>query len=754
MEQQEISQAWAWSQHLQRRVMRLLLQHDEPLFRNQFRLFYTGSALSQDPLWQQYDRYLKLYALSNELLDDILPRIRRSLSLKADHHRLIEHPPLRGNIDWGRTLERSWNEIPGQPPMHFSTRLRQRSLETPENLLTVAILQRYLHELQHTQDEPFSDEELTTHEKNVIIRAEEQTELELAAPYARLLSGQARQIDLEELSYQVSTHLPPGASPYRDLLAWWQRFQHFRIGRAPDLNAFALVDERDNNKRDAWLYELWIALELLHLLADEQSVESQDIQVATDQLQCIFCWQGRRFRLHYNRQLNTVSSYESDWQNSPATRPDYAIERAEPLEIRHAGQLIWREPPVLLDAKYYLGNLDGDTTHLPVKKLLGDMTLLQAQLGVLLFPHLPTQLDDEQGIRLIRRAGKQYQAVSASPQSIYLYQLEPTQAFSLIQQRLRTLLDLAAEHLPERPAPVCQGIMLDEDTINADNYTQSTPLILCRKPHIGPQVSDLVHAETDCLQNPHLCHVMEQPILPPFVARAISDEQLAQQCAKLRQRGQVLLRQAEQNGDEERAEVIRTRILNAISRTTERYVAQFADTKDVEEELERWIFNTHWDTHPSCLSEASRKSLVSGEYIWKAFKKIDLPDWAAPAVQYCRTLESELKRRFYTSCKDLYAMKREFTLGTIPYIYQNRLYKEQYNWNQLCQRVKDSSGNVAEFATIAQRLCNEAISQKRNKLAHGENIDQQLATELHESIIGDGENPGILRWIVKNVATH
>jgi hypothetical protein len=296
--------------------------------------------------------------------------------------------------------------------------------------------------------------------------------------------------------------------------------------------------------------------------------------------------------------------------------------------------------------------------------------------------------------------------------------------------------------------------MLDQDTINADNYTQSMPLILCRKPHIGPEVFDLVHADTDCLQNPLLCHVMDQPILPPFVARATSDEQLAQQCAKLRQRGQALLQQAEQNGDEERAEIIRTRILAGIARTTEHYVAQFADTKDVEEELKRWIFNTHWDTHPFCLTEASRNSLVSGEYIWKAFKKIDLPDWAAPAVQYCRTLESELKRRFYTPCKDQYSMKREFTLGTIPYIYQNRHHKEQYNWNQLCQRVKDSGGTVAEFATIAQRLCNEEISQKRNKLAHGENIDQQLASELHESIIGDGENHGILRWIVKNIATY
>lgn len=99
-------------------------------------------------------------------------------------------------------------------------------------------------------------------------------------------------------------------------------------------------------------------------------------------------------------------------------------------------------------------------------------------------------------------------------------------------------------------------------------------------------------------------------------------------------------------------------------------------------------------------------------------------------------------------------MNREFTLGTIPYIYQKHRYKEQHNWQQLCRRVKESGGNVDEFPMIAQRLCDEEVSQKRNKLAHDENIDQQLASALHESIIGDGENHGILRWIVKNVAAY
>ena len=47
-----------WSLLLQRRVLRLLIQHHEKLFRSQFRLFFVESALPQIPLLQQYDRYM------------------------------------------------------------------------------------------------------------------------------------------------------------------------------------------------------------------------------------------------------------------------------------------------------------------------------------------------------------------------------------------------------------------------------------------------------------------------------------------------------------------------------------------------------------------------------------------------------------------------------------------------------------------------------------------------------------------------
>jgi hypothetical protein len=305
-----------WSLLLQRRVLRLLIQHHENLFRGQFRLFFVESSLPQIPLLQQYDRYMKLYALSNELLDDILPRIRRQLSLKTNHVRLHEEAPTRGDIDWQRTIEDSWTQAPGQPPLQFETRLRQRTLDTPENVLVVAILLAFLQELQQARTEGFADEDLSKQEQAFLASVNERAERELAAPYARALHDQAGHASISAQEYEVARHLHSGPSPYRDLLSWWRRFQEFRVGRAAAEQAIALASRRSDDKTDAWLYELWIMLEILHFLHREQCIQPPDLTIATDRLACVFTWQVGSFRIVYNRQLDTVTSFEVGWENA------------------------------------------------------------------------------------------------------------------------------------------------------------------------------------------------------------------------------------------------------------------------------------------------------------------------------------------------------------------------------------------------------------------------------------------------------
>ena len=733
-------------QHLQRRVLRLLMQHHEVLLRRQFHLFFAESTLPAIPLLQHYDRFVKLRALSGELLTDILPRIRRELSLKTSHRRLREEAPTRGDIDWPRSLERAVSQQPGLPPLHFETRLRLRTLDTPENVLVVAILLTFRREIQAALGEQFEDEELSAGERQALVELDEQAERELAAAYARALAHQAALASLPALVEQVAAHLRPGPGPYRDLLAWWQRFTSFRAGRGPGQRAAALTSRRTDEKTMAWLYELWIALELLHLLAQEGAIEPHEVRIATDILQCRFRWRGRAFRLLYNRQLATSTSYEPDWEHGPPTRPDYSIERAEPLEIRHNGALIWREPPVVLDAKYYLEGSDPVRTHAPLKKLLGDMTLLGAEHGALLFPRLPDPPEGQEVTRILRRTGRQYIS-GASPQ-VALYHLEPQMPLDQLQQRLRAILDFASEHLPERPAPRCLGCALDIDTINASNQSLIGPAMLCPKPHIGPRVFDLVDVETDCLNNPLRCHVMDQAIIAPYVLRTLTLEQLEQQAHTLRTRVQASLRAAEQAGDDARAELLRARILHSVSQSVEQYVALVGHTEEIEERCE-WIFAEYWQEHPGCLDITTRRSLVSGEHIWKAYgDTTTLQDWAAPAIQYCRTLEFEIKRRFYTPCQHLYkgcALPGGFTLGTLPYAYQHQHKNAETRrlWQVIADRVTTDQQHQLE--QIARQMIQAEVSQKRNALAHGTTISKATAAELRELVIGRPGQHGLLR---------
>jgi hypothetical protein len=379
----EESEPGVWSAWLQRRLMRLLLLHDQRLFRQQFRTFFVDSTLPQIPLLQQYDRYIRLMVLSDELLDDLLPRIRRQLSLQTDHARLLEEAPTRGDIDWQCTIGRTLREAPGLPPTRFDTRLRQRSTITPENLLTVAVLLSYRRELQRIQHEGLGDEALSEQEREVFVGADERAERELAAPYARDLIQEAEGSDIDLLAGRVLAKLRPGPNPYRDLVDWWQRFQQLGIGRGEGDARFTLATRYEDEKVEARLYELWIVLELAHFLYEQKAIQPGDSSVERDRLGFLFHWQGRRFRFRYNRQREESVGEDATWEHGPASRPDYTIEREPFLQVLHENTLIWREPPFVMDAKYYLTGNDPARTHGPIKKLLGDMTLLDAEQGVL-----------------------------------------------------------------------------------------------------------------------------------------------------------------------------------------------------------------------------------------------------------------------------------------------------------------------------------------------------------------------------------
>ncbi|MEI6179646.1 MAG: hypothetical protein WCP31_02735 [Chloroflexales bacterium] len=747
-----------WSQRLQRRVMRLLLVHDQRFFRGQFRAFYTGSELPHLPVFAQYDRFLQLRTLSSELLDDIMPRIRRQLSLQTDQARLVEESPTRGEIDWPRTLQRNWRESPGLVPLSFETRLRQRSSVTPENLFTVAVLLTYRTLMRAFLNEAFAAEMLSAEERQVLTANDEHAERELAAAYARALVERAGQSDVDTLARQVEARLRPGPNPYRDLLAWWQRFAAFQVGRGNARRGPTLAPLRTDEKADAWLYELWIMLEILHVLDEAGAFPKGAVRVSVDRLNTAYTWAGQHLHLTYNRKAEDASGERAGWTHGPGVRPDYAITRQNALPdiLDRQQQVIWSEPPVLLDAKYYLAGSDPERTHPAVKKLLGDMTLLGAAQCLLCFPALPEpHPPGPHETRLIERRTERHHSGSPLPIQVRLYRLDPLMPLADLHLRLRTILNHVSTHLAARPTAIsCQGVCLDSDTISAGVHLHTaSPQILCPKPHIGPGVYDLVRQE-DCLTNPTLCHVMGQTIMPPFVLRVTNQAELNRQTAELRARNDQRLRESEAGDDEGRAaqaEQLRANIFTGVGRTVEQYVKLRGNTQSIEEHLAVWVFGVYWRQKVGwALAPATREMLKSGEYVWHEYMQSDgLEDWAAPAVQYCRALELELRRRFFLHEPKAFKVRAGWTIGTPVHALTKR--KTDINARTNLRLLLERIAPQQQRAFIRQLRRLKSVHKTRNRLAHSNPLSKADAVQLRWQILGSRDHAGILCWLAEHV---
>lgn len=174
-----------------------------------------------------------------------------------------------------------------------------------------------------------------------------------------------------------------------------------------------------------------------------------------------------------------------------------------------------------------------------------------------------------------------------------------------------------------------------------------------------------------------------------------------------------------------------------------------------EDQFESWIFGRYWKQHACSLAETTRHALISGEYVWGNSQDAELKDWAAPAIQYCRALEYELKRRLYNPCPSHYpANKLGFTLGTVVFAYREQQAKATAIWGIFLSLVRQSGSNTDEFEDLIQRIVSGKVKEKRNTLAHGGAITQDMAQALWEIVIGDRHTPGVLCWLADFMASH
>ena len=108
-------------------MIELLLRHDVQRFTKTFSA-RTGDMFddSSHKALRPYRELAVLFYLRDELLESILPRIKRRLSFVAPREIIAEDMPARGRIDWPRTMAASLRDRPGELPSKMQTRQRRR----------------------------------------------------------------------------------------------------------------------------------------------------------------------------------------------------------------------------------------------------------------------------------------------------------------------------------------------------------------------------------------------------------------------------------------------------------------------------------------------------------------------------------------------------------------------------------------------------------------------------------------------------
>lgn len=724
--------------HMQARLITLLLRHDQ----HSFSRFYAERGeyeAEQDAALEPYRALGLLFLLRDELFDHILPRIVRRLSFAAPPATTIEDAPPRGRVDWERTLQASWAERPGEPPLQLHTRQRRRNFATAENLLVVATLLEYRADVQRLLWGEYSavGAEALRHPLGEIVT---RCERELAFPQFAGIRSAAQQViehdGLTALEEQVRERLIPGSnSAYEELLHWRDRRRETQLLQRIQRDHTDTVLGADP-VRDNYLYQIWLFYELADLLRSRQLLES--IETRQGRMALHFRWGEGEATCGYElRHDQRVPVPVVRWASMPlkkfavpGVRPDFYLRRTQPAaeQIEHNGELYWREPGVLWDAKYYREREQSQAPSTPVKRMIADMALLGEQHGALLFAFL----EGEQGETA---ANPRYQLAPADrnqtvvpDQTIAPWQLRPAinDAAGDVQATLSALLDDAHARLREVRVPACHGIFLD--TLSAADQTglrdrsgaplsgDTADLLVCPKPHIGPWRVDLVSRTRHCCQDGQVCQIIGRagshpPLRPPRTAEELLKE----------------LQQVFNRSDGGR---LNDEAVHAIASQVESITRRFAQIAGAYRRIEVYTHRLrdlgleHTLDH---FGAAERESLALAVFLLEQLDSISATDYSAPAIHISSVVELEVQRRIF-ACPGLtgdFAKPRKQTLGTLPFM-RNNPHLTEGNWDTITHFVAqhwneqidpDDPEQHVTFDQLVTKALNR-IAQLRNMAAH------------------------------------
>lgn len=640
--------------HMQARLVALLLRYDEGGFGRLIGARSSRAAEQAEAGLQRYRDLGVVFVLRDELFEDILPRIVRRLSFESPRNLVVEEPPARGRVDWRRTIDAAWAERPGEAPLLLHTRQRRRDFATPENLLTVVTLLEYHAEVQRL----LWDEHLTAgsaalrHPLNEIA---ERCERELAFPQFAGIRAPAQQLregaegGSEALEHQVQERLIPGGnSAYEDLIAWRARLRGLRLLRRNDAASDDVVGA--DPARDNYLYQIWIFYELADMLQEQGRLER--VEPRQSRMALRFRWgEPGAERVYELRHDQGVPIAPARWGATPlrkyavpGVRPDFYLWRVDPppARVEHTGELFWREPGVVWDAKYYRERESAAAPSSPIKRMIADLALLGEGHGTLLFAFLAGDRAAPDGNGGYRLGPADRDQTVVPDQQVVVQPLRPDTDLRGLRATLSGLLDNAHSRLHEPRIPHCRGVFLDtlslaeRGALVGRDGTMLAPddLLVCPKPHIGAWRVDLVSRSAHCCRDGRVCHIINQPGAAPPVRPPRTPKELLKELDRLFAADEF------DTLDEEAVESVISRI--------EGLTRRFAEITGALQDLGRYeakLGDIGLDRTLHLLGATERESLALAIYLRDQLDEVKANDYSASIIHVARVLERELQRR-------------------------------------------------------------------------------------------------------------
>jgi hypothetical protein len=753
---QQERDAFLW---MQGRMVELLLRYDIPRFTSTFTELNATINQAEDAALSRLRELAVVIYLRDELLEQILPRIKRRLSFAAPRAVMIEAMPTRGRIDWPRTMAASWREFPEEPPLEMHTRQRRRHFATPENLLTVITILEYQAFTQQllTREEASDPLGVIQHPLYDIIDA---CSRELIFPQFAGLERHAQSyVDaqdeqtISELEEAVGEQAQPGQnSAYDDLLVWRAKLKELRL-LDRDVTATTTVMLGTDPKRDNYLYQLWLFYELADLLRAEGREAEWNVR---DMTLC-YSWgdedDQRTYTLRHDRGIPTEHVL---WRGAPGVRPDFLITHATPRAIRDdEDTLIWQEPGYLLDAKFYRPRDDDPKAPSgPIKRMIADLQITGERYGALLFAFHSAAPSEAGTAHSVAPSARTAQFVQPDIW-IQLWRVQPAVAAGdLLRQALRVILNDAHSRLKSRVEIACHGVFLDTLSTNAVGTlpdiarlttrtgalfgTTLDDLLVCPKPHVAPWRVDLVSLTRDCCANNTLCHI-----------KGIPGARKPQRLTALEEIASAL-QHSDPTGDEDAlVSAAERQVLTVTRRYAQLLQPNIASyTQWVRDRL---AIDDLFDRTP-LLSDQQRETLA--RFLWEQIEHIRATNFAGPTLLFSGVLEEVARTTVYRACPDLYDYRGKRLMQTLGTLGKSKGYGGG-NWRILEQAVAHSGrwdGQVAVHQQFTFSYWIDTIStiaDIRNKAAHEAQADMSTFTSLIELYFGNARRGvGVLNGIL------